>query len=433
MADNPQDQKDYQDYVDYQKYQASQGSKAPDFGQEHPYLQGLSKLLSANQAIQGGLIKGGSLGNIDPSKLDVPGNPYKQGAEDWPKLNKASQVAGHVASGAGIGEIAAGGMLAGKGVSALASRIAGNTGAGGLAGYLRKPEGGQTRAGNAVHDAGISGMISSAGEAVGPFVGNLADRLQQKAMGLKKYLPGVGSTAIDEGIRGTRAGMSGQVKSSLADTGEAAGKEVANLGRIDSNQASKPVAEYAQSFKVGDTVPANSITQYGNASQRAGEIATRGEVSAPDAWKFSQLAGKAGYKAQKAKETEAAYLAQLEQQGYSSSLKEASDAAGGNLSDQFAKMSNLYKAKNALKQPTSITAGLPLTVLAGASAGYGSDRSLTGAAKGALGALALRSPVVQSYGAGAMSGASKAIQDPATLQAILSLFHSVQDKDDQGK
>lgn len=60
------------------------------------------------------------------------------------------------------------------------------------------------------------GTIGAGGELVAKGAGKAADWAMQKAVGIKKYIPGVGNTLVDEGMVGTKNMMAGQAESRLA-------------------------------------------------------------------------------------------------------------------------------------------------------------------------------------------------------------------------
>lgn len=214
-----QDQKDYQDYLEYQKYMDSQTPQQPDSGNQGGLAGYLSKGLSLPKAIEGGLIRGGTLGNYDPSQSKY-GQLYKQGQEDWPKVSQVARLAGGIGTGGALGELAAGGTLAGKGISALLSRIGANTGAAAGLGYLKKPEEGETRGENAMVDAALGGGLSVAGEGLVSAGRGVADKLMKVATGIRKAPEGVGNTLVDQGLWGTKGMLSNQADAGLASQEE---------------------------------------------------------------------------------------------------------------------------------------------------------------------------------------------------------------------
>lgn len=363
----------------------------------------------------GGVVSGGinglTLGNYDP----------------LPKLRQGGGAAG---VGGAVGNFV-GGVETGSGLAALAGpaagvagRVAQNVGIGAALGGLSKPSDGGDRTTDALVGGATGGAIGGAVEAAGPMLGKGADWLQQKAMGLKKYLSGVGTAAIEQGVRGTKATMADQVGNAIEGIGDHAGEAIGKLGRIDSAEAAKPLNDYASSLAPADMVPEHSAAQYAGATGRGEAIASRGEVDAPDAWALARAAGKAGFRAQKALQSEPAYLAQLEQQGYSNAIKAAYEKQNPGLTndvaDDFAKMSKLYKAQSALNQPEAVGKGLPFKQMMAATAGAG-----VGGPAGALGGVALsklsESPVLQSYAAHGLSLLGKGadnLANPAVLQGL---------------
>lgn len=360
-----------------------------------------------------GVGQGMSLGNAGPNS-----QISQQAVQEHPGLNTAGRVAGGVAAGSMLP------IMSGGAAGTAMGRVAQNTGLAALQGYLTKPGQGGSRTANAVSGGLTGGAVSGALEGAASGGSGLADWLQQKAMGMKKYQSGVGTTAIQEGVRGTKGAMEDQVSQAIDRAGSRAGENIAGLGRIDSSDAAKPLQEYASGLKIGDIVPEHSAADYTNATNRGQAVASRGPVDATDAWSLSRAAGQAGYRNQKAMQSEGAYLAQLEQQGYSNAIKAAAEKAnpGGtnDVAEDFSRMSDLYKAQHALSQDPTIRKGLPLTDLVAGGAGMASAGSLGGAAGVAL-AQALKSPALQSYGAkglDSLGGAAAAAADPSSLQGL---------------
>lgn len=396
-----------------------QNSQAPTPGfkpdntddQSNPITDIVKNYAKYMGGVVSGGVKGLTLGNYDP----------------LPELRQGSTAAG---IGGGVGNVV-GGAETGMGMAALAGpaagaigRIAQNTGIGAAMGGLTKPEGDQTRTGNALKGGALGGAVSTGLEGVGAAGSKLADFLQQKAMGMKKYIPGVGSEAIDQGIRGTRDGMAQKTEDALSRLGNQASDQVQAIpGQVSSSAAAEPVSNYAASQKVGDILPGHSVSDYANATDRAADISGRGDVDPMDAWKLAQKAGSAGFRNQKALQSEGAYLAQLEQQGYSNALKDAytrANPGSTDLPDTFSSMAKLYKAGNALNQPETIRQGLPITNMFGAAMG-GAAAGGPGAVAGYLAAKAAKSPLVQSYGAKGLSmfgNGAETLADPAVLQSL---------------
>lgn len=448
------DYKDYQDYLEYQQYlKGFQRPPAVPTSPDNDSLaskvgSGLKSLLEARNALGEGLVKGASLGYIDPSKPSSL-DPLHSGqtiAKASPTAFEAGNIAGSAVPGAAAGGAVgaltkAAGLapVAGEGVlPALAkanARVWTNTAAGAAQGAAQNPEEGQTRTGNAQQGAKWAGILSPVAEAagkVGQGLEGAGDWMMQKAVKMRKYLPGVGTTLADQGVMGTKAGMADQVGDRINTISKGIGSKVSALEGVqgvDSARAAQPLYDYADSMKVGNSVPGHSQADYEDAIARADEVAARGVVPGTEAWDYASSAGSRGYKHQKAMESSKAKLAQLEQQGYSEELKsQYENVANGDPSvrDAFSKLSDLYKAKSSLSQPDTIRQGAPMTTIF--ATGLGSAAAgAPGATAGYLASQAARTAPVQSAAGQALTKGGQAAQAaPQGVQPLVQYLFNRQ-------
>lgn len=225
--------------------------------------------------------------------------------------------------------------------------------------------------GNVVKDAVVQGALPEIGSSVisklGSFLGKGADWAQQTAMGMKKYSPGAGTEAIEQGVRGTRAGMQKKMVSALQKQGNATDQMIGGLkGSVDSEPVANRVAEYGEKYisPNGHSTDAG-FDRANDAFDRASGIANRGEISPEDARSLAQTAEKAeGYSS--ANLPRANYnseLARQEAQGYRDSLRDLGTAQNVPIAEQFKSLHNLLKGQKALNTPQALNWNSPITSL----------------------------------------------------------------------
>lgn len=287
-------------------------------------------------------------------------------------------------------------------------------------------------------EAGTGGLQQMAGEglgsvvkAVGSGLGKVGDFAMQKAVGLKRIVPGVGQTLADEGVMGTKGMMRSQVEKAM----EAKGQQIGELAKSSPAIDTRPVAERlggkAASLmdSEGSVLPDNQTAyrKYLEAATGASnEGSISGEVAATRRTQYGKIARDAGRYRDNPGQGIKAQLAGEQQAGYSQALKEANpdivpvDKAYGNLST----------ANQAMARPESITplslAGKSLPALIG-----GGVAGLPGAAAGA----ALSTPLAQSVIGRSLIGLGKGVNAtlpaaklaPATLQELLRRNQSQDD------
>lgn len=188
----------------------------------------------------------------------------------------------------------------------------------------------------------------------------VGDRVMQAATGIKKYIPGLGTDLVDQGIVGTKGMMKSQIAKKI-------GNESANLdqavSQIPSRIAQEPVAKAVDSMASkyateGGIVPEAVRPEFNKVSSTVEDIIGRGEVSPQEALKLKRIAQGIGYKngqplaalESKLAQTEAgAYGRELEK-GYAQANPEAPNA----VEQANAKLSTLLKGQKGLNTPESV-------------------------------------------------------------------------------
>lgn len=246
-------------------------------------------------------------------------------------------------------------------------------------------------------------------------LGKIPDKMMQAAVGMKKYVPGVGDTLINEGVWGTKSGMQEQIASKLQ-------KEVANReavlgsmsGRIDSGQISSKVAQMSNKFSVDGVVPEAVRPQVGVIQKAAADIGSRGQVSPRQAGKFAQISGEIGYQGDKPVERLAGQVARTENSGYRQALSdqyanEFGDSVPNKVDETYGKLAAFIKGKQGLSkaQPLNIVQpGVKDLALGGIGAVLG---GAPGSAIGYAASKAAQTPLARSIGAQALGKGGSAV------------------------
>lgn len=287
---------------------------------------------------------------------------------------------------------------------------------------------------NAAADSALAPILKGAGK----LIGRGGDVLLQKAVGLKRYIPGLGDTLADEGVIGTKGMMRKQVEAGL----DSRGQEIGELAKSIQNVDTQPIAEHlgSQAAKLvgpdGQILPDNikAFHQFADAAKQASqEGSVTGEVAASRRAQYGKIARDAGRYRDNPAQGLKAQLAGSQQAAYSSALKGAPDAPAG-LIDADKAYGALATANKAMAQPESLTsmgiagkAALPL--LGGAVGGAISpDNRLAGAVTGA----ALSTPLGQSVLGRGLMGLGKATVAPAARTGIKTLAEFLGSAGNQG-
>jgi hypothetical protein len=211
--------------------------------------EAIKGLIGAVTSARGGLLKGASMGYLDPAKLGGP-DVFRSAMKENPGAAAAGQVGGAFAPGAAFGAgTAALTPLMGTGLKGLVGRAGLNAIGGGLQGLIGKPEEGGSRIDNA-----LTGMKVGAGASVGmdaaakgaELVGRggrgLADWLMKGATGIRRAPEGVGNTLVDEGLLGSAAHMEDRARSKLP------------LAELDVQQAVKSIPQKTPSSTISSSI-----------------------------------------------------------------------------------------------------------------------------------------------------------------------------------
>lgn len=194
MADNNNDlQEAYKAYQAYKAYKAYKAQRNPAAPEKQSYVQ---------TAIQN--MGGANVANGNEPAQDMLNDP--EGTKAQAKLGVG------LAMGAATPAIEAGG-LAGPAIRAVV-----NGGEAGLQKYFsnivdNKSDPTEGVGGNAL----LGGLVSSGADAAGAGMSRLADKAMLRAVGLTKYLKGMGNKLADMGIWGTKEGMANSVSEKLAE------------------------------------------------------------------------------------------------------------------------------------------------------------------------------------------------------------------------
>jgi hypothetical protein len=337
-------------------------------------------------------------------------------------LEKSNPTASMLGKGAGIAAtmLVPGGAAA-KGAGLVKSALAAGT-SGAVQGALYNPgdekgvvhnplEGdfqGDARAANAA-----TGFLTGAGGTVaGKALGKVGDVAMQRAVGRKKYTPGVGTTLADEGIIGTKGMMQKQVASKMSSRGDEISDLVDSIpGQIDSDPIAASVRGEAAKFMPRSGAPAAADAQkIGKLGEMADDIQTRGKISPAEALDRRIIAGRRGFRNDDPLESLLGQASKKEQAGYSQALKDGYANANPGAPNKLAQADQSYgalaRANRSLNEEETLARslmGLAAKGGVGAGAGY-----LVGGPEGAaVGALA-GSPIGMSTIGQVSSKSSKA-------------------------
>lgn len=281
---------------------------------------------------------------------------------------------------------------------------------------------------DAAVNAGMGPASQAAGQGVNTLIGLLGkglnkggDFLMQKAVGLKKYIPGLGETLGEEGLVGTRGMMQGQVEKGLATRGQ----EIGNLSKGLKEVSTQPVAEQlgGRAAKLtsseGEVLPDN-IKQYhqyiDQATKASQEGAVSGETAAFRRKQYGDIARNSGRYRDNPAQGFKAQMAGDQQAGYSQALKQSYAKANplnpNALAEADKAYSGLSRASTALDQPPSLSPYAMLKKLLAPAIG-----GAVGGLPGAVAGTALSTPAGMSVAGRAALGVGNALTSPAS-QAI---------------
>jgi hypothetical protein len=200
--------------------------------------------------------------------------------------------------------------------------------------------------------------IAKLASMLGKGVSTVGSKLLQRAVGLKKFVPGLGESLADEGVMGTKGAMQQQVERGLESRGKQIGKLTQDIPAV----STQPVAEQlgSRASKLvgpnGEVLPDN-IEAYHKyveaANQASSEDFIPGEVAAFRRKQFGQVARQAGRYRDNPAESLKAQLAGEQQAGYSQALKSA-PGAPPELAEADKAYSALSQASTGLNRPETL-------------------------------------------------------------------------------
>lgn len=320
--------------------------------------------------------------------------------------------------------------IAGKVAGFGANVLAGPSSIGGLAAQaaLSNPgdtegESGSPQLLDRAKNGALAGILGKGVQAAGKWGQGAADSLMQKAVGIRNKVPGFGTELLDQGIAGTRGGMTNQVSKKIAERGADLSNEVSSMGgEVDLNPIIQKLQEKSGSYKIAGQVPPNMQSTADNYDKLAEFLGNKGSLSPKDLLKFKQQQGDAAYlMSGNPSQSDAAQAARTAMAESGNALKDAYAKQNGlenpdKISELNKTLEALYKAKSGLKRGESLSGIAQYGGLAGLGA-------LLGGAPGAVGMAAAKSPVAQSITAKALNTAGKAGSEISPEVArLLSLF-----------
>lgn len=204
---------------------------------------------------------------------------------------------------------------------------------------------------------GLSQAVKWVGNKTG--LSKIPDYIMQKAVGINKYKPGIGTNLIEQGVRGTKSGMKAQVGKKISEQGKVLAEAVDQIpGTIDSAPIVNKVASMGDEFSTSSgIIPEMAKPSMKAVQTTASEIAERGTLSPKEALELKQIAGGLGYSLKSGEPLSKlqSRIAQAESAGYGDQLAKAYGervAQGGPNIVQSANknLSSLFKAKRGLEK-----------------------------------------------------------------------------------
>lgn len=210
--------------------------------------------------------------------------------------------------------------------------------------------------------SGQGDAAKAAGEPLAKLAGMLGggitkggDMLMQKAVGLSRYVPGVGETLADEGVLGTKGMMRGQIENALESKGQEMGSLARSVPEVDTQPVAEKLGEKASSYisPEGQVLP-QQMPEFNKFSQAASDVSGEGPISGEEAafrrMQYGKIAKNAGRYRENPAQGLKAQLAGQQQAGYSEALKQAAPG----LSDIDNAYGNLSTADAAMSKPESL-------------------------------------------------------------------------------
>lgn len=243
----------------------------------------------------------------------------------------------------------------------------------------------------------VAPLVSGLAKGAAKGTKKAADYLMQRAVGLKKYDPGMGTKLIEQGIRGTKGQMASKIDDAMKIAESEAGKALDTLGpnAIGPENVSASLYRDAQKLIAPDgSIAPSDMDKYNALMHRAGQILEE-EAKSPQATRFLRSRLQAGSRAKsgEAKAALDAQLAQAEAKARTMALErniaEESPEAFAQWRSAMEKERALLEAGKALDKPESVAAALkPVGTIIGGT---------VGGVPGAVTGWALEQPITQSY------------------------------------
>lgn len=197
-------------------------------------------------------------------------------------------------------------------------------------------------------------------------LGKAADYLMQRAMGMKKVVPGAGTTALEEGIWGTRTGMQKSMGEALEKHGGQLTEAVSKIKQpVPTTPAANALLREAEQFQTkSGIVPSDAQPFLDKALTRAAEAESRGALPATEQLELKRILQKRGYKNGEPLSRFEAQLSQKEALGIGEALEQAAAAEGraGSVAGPNKVISKLMQGERSLNAPDRIRGPSPFSL-----------------------------------------------------------------------
>lgn len=198
---------------------------------------------------------------------------------------------------------------------------------------------------------GVGKVLAALAEKTG--LSKIPGALMEKAVGLRRSIPGAGDELINQGIRGSKDKMLGQIAQKLPEAEAGVQKAVSGLTQpIDSVQAANRIAE-----SLGSRMTSSGKAVSGAESQiedilaRAKDVAARGDVSPKEALELARGAQKNAFQVSRGEMKPGLMpeLGRAEGGAYKDALKEMSPEVAQGLKAEQA----MIEARKGLERPSN--------------------------------------------------------------------------------
>lgn len=257
----------------------------------------------------------------------------------------------------------AGGLaaLSSEGLGVL-GRASTNAGSAGLQKYLSNLANGDSdRTQSVGANMAVGGATSLGADAVSAGSGKLADWLQQAAVGMNKYVPGIGNKLAKMGVWGTKGGMADQVSEMLPQKEQEVQNAVSSIkGNADAQPISDSIAKLGGRFKLpssGDVAPGmeNYASKVSDAADEFRSMGEGGELSPQDLLHIKRQGDWLGYTNSGNPAT--SLEAEIGRAQADKAREMLSSMSDGQTANRLGEEQALILAKKALTKPDSIPSG----------------------------------------------------------------------------